>query len=52
MSATTFLLILAAVIIVFVGFVVRSWFEIANVKRIRPRHKDANGDEDENEEEM
>lgn len=46
MSATTFLLILAVVIIVFVGFVVRSWFEIANVTRIKPRDKDVDDEEE------
>jgi len=33
MSATTFLLILAAVVVVFIGFVIKSWSELSNVTR-------------------
>jgi hypothetical protein len=38
MSATTFLLILAGVIVVLVGFVVKSWSDLSNVSR--PKRKD------------
>lgn len=40
MSATTFLLILAVVVVVFVGFVVKSWFELSNTTRSKRRGKD------------
>ena len=40
MSATTFLLILAAVIVVLLGFVAKSWSELSNVSRPRSRKKD------------
>lgn len=37
MSATTFLLILAAVIVVFIAYVVKSWSELGNTTRGRGR---------------
>ncbi len=47
MSAATFLLILAVVIIVFVGYVIKSWSALGTASRIRPRKKAAKRDEDE-----
>lgn len=47
MSATTFLLILAAVVIVFVGFVIKSWFELSSTTRTRGRVSRKNKDNDE-----
>lgn len=48
MSAATFLLILAAVVLVFVGFVIKSWSELSNLTRKTGRkNDDATGDEDE-----
>ncbi|MDZ7841279.1 MAG: hypothetical protein U5R46_10745 [Gammaproteobacteria bacterium] len=46
MSASTFLLILAAVIVVFVGYVVKSWSALGTASRIRPRKKTGKRDED------
>lgn len=44
MSSTTFLLILAGVIIVLVGFLAKAWKELSNVNRHRrnskPRDRD------------
>lgn len=42
MSATTFLFILAGVVVVFLGFVIKSWFELSNVNR---REKKKDGDQ-------
>lgn len=44
MSATTFLLILAGVIVVFAGFMIRSWSELSRVTR--PEKKDDDGEND------
>lgn len=38
MSTMTFLLILAGVIVVLVGFIIKSWSELSNVSR--PKRKD------------
>lgn len=48
MSATTFLLILAGVIVVLGGFLLKSWFELSNVTRPKRPRKDrqARGDDD------
>lgn len=47
MSAATFLLILAAVIVVFIGYVVKSWSALGTASRIRPRKKNGKRDKDE-----
>lgn len=39
MSATTFLLILAAVVLVFAAYVVKSWFELSRFTRGRRKAK-------------
>lgn len=44
MSATTFLLILAGVIVVLVGFVIKSWSELSNVSRSKRRDDDQDSD--------
>jgi len=49
MSATTFLLILAGVILVFVGFMIKSWSELSNVTRRHDHPKKQ--DEDQNHDE-
>lgn len=46
MSATLFLLILAAVIIVFLAFVIKSWSALGNVTRIKARKRDREDGED------
>lgn len=46
MSATTFLLILAGVVVVFVGFLIRSWFELSKVTR--KKHQDKGQEQDKN----
>jgi len=46
MSGSTFLLILAAVVVVFLGFVIKSWFELSNVTRSRKRGNGGPQDED------
>lgn len=46
MSAATFLLILAVVLVVFVGFVIKSWFELSNVTRTRRKDEDQDRDHD------
>jgi hypothetical protein len=43
-SAATFLLILAVVIVVFIGYVVKSWSALGTASRIRPRKKAAERD--------
>jgi len=40
MSATTFLLILAAVVVVFAGYLVKSWFELSRFSRGRKKNKE------------
>ncbi|MGA8259222.1 MAG: hypothetical protein WB783_03315 [Arenicellales bacterium] len=40
MSPGTFLLILAAVIVVFAAFVIKSWFELSSTGRRKRRRKD------------
>ncbi|MFZ0488522.1 MAG: hypothetical protein WAL83_16120 [Arenicellales bacterium] len=40
MSATTFLLILAAVVAVFAGYLVKSWFELSRFSRGKKRKKE------------
>ena len=40
MSATTFLLILAGVIVVLVAFFIKSWSELSNVNRRKRKDKD------------
>lgn len=46
MSAGTFLLILAVVIVIFIGLVVRSWSALANVPRPRRKRRRADGSSD------
>lgn len=46
MSATTFLLILAGVIVVLVGFLAKSWFELSNVNRPKHQGKARKAEED------
>lgn len=46
MSGSTFLLILAAVVVVFVGFVIKSWFELSNVTHGGKRRGDGQQDEE------
>lgn len=44
MSATTFLLILAGVIVVLIGFMIKSWSELS---RVTPKKGKERGDKDE-----
>lgn len=46
MSATVFLLILAAVIIVFVAYVIKSWSALGNVTRIKTKKRGLKDDAD------
>lgn len=45
MSTTTFLLILAVAVLLFVGFLVRTWFDLSNVTRAKREPKPGEQDQ-------
>lgn len=49
MSAATFLLILAAVIVVFIAYIIKSWSALGTASRIRTRRKPGKRNKDEDE---